>query len=80
MISKELIEEYLFDIFGIEWKYSNDDYGYMFFEYNINIIGYNIEEGNWGKSLTRKLDKVFKSKLENGDIKVWNRKRKLENI
>jgi hypothetical protein len=69
MISNELIEEYLYDILGKEFKYN----GYAFQYFEIILEYYN---NRWyficGES--------YPEKLNGSDIKVWLRKKKLEKI
>jgi hypothetical protein len=86
-VSKELMEEYLFDIFGLRFKYYNtDDYWErMDFKYEDSTIYYydKLSKSNkYGYNsdfyLTRNV--ILFNKLENGDIRVWLRKKKLERV
>jgi hypothetical protein len=86
-MNKEMIEEYLYYVFGVKFKYNGSDeyHGRLSFKYKNNIIfyynsfeeylfGYNVEfyENEEFMTLFRKLDDI--------DIKVWTRKIKLERV
>jgi hypothetical protein len=87
MVSKGLIEEYLFDIFGLRFEYD-----YTISEHNLIIFKYkSLRIGYYNDKFTYGFDKNFKysdeeimyykelfKKLE--DMKVWLRKKKLERI
>jgi hypothetical protein len=88
MISNELIEEYLYDIFGVGFKYDgmivNINTGLKdiltFNNYKDIVIGYCTANNSWGvEAFPSELTYMgIHNKL--GDFKVWNRKRKLENL
>jgi hypothetical protein len=89
MISKEIIEEYLYDMLGSKFKYySMDSDGYMFFKHDVDIIGYNSDRNMWfvwymsddklGFSISKK--SKYDKTLKNSDIKVWIRKKKLNKV
>jgi hypothetical protein len=82
-ISKEIIEEYLYDILGMEFKYAKNQFRQNLklelFEYDGHLIGYYEEEDEWRYKHLNSL--MFDhGKLRSGDITVWLRKKKLEKI
>jgi hypothetical protein len=80
MISKEILIEYLYYIFGVEFRYyySTDNY-IVYFIYNMSMIGYNTEEDNWSGVVDNEIIRFYED-LMSIDMKVWIRKRKLEKI
>jgi hypothetical protein len=90
MISNEIIEEYLLDILGVEFKYHEldstltSDGARYYFNYDkygrSNILGFMLDD-KWKTNLINGSGYLFdKNKLRDNDIKVWVRKKKLEKL
>jgi hypothetical protein len=81
MISYDIMEKYLYDIFEVEFKYAEIFEGYVVFLYNDVMLGYKKEDNSWGRINTNELiDELYYDKLKKNDITVWLRKRKLEKL
>jgi hypothetical protein len=75
-ISNDLLEEYLYYIFGVKWEYYDKSDKMLYFHNNDDdVILYDGWDGGWGCTMNK--DYI---KLINTDIIVWIRKKKLEKL
>jgi hypothetical protein len=84
-ITKDILGEYLLDMTNIKWEfYKIDHYGdceVLLFVYKHEMLGYFTGGDTWSMGLC--IGEEFEGtcdKLNDSDIKVWLRKRKLEKI
>jgi hypothetical protein len=84
MISKVLLEDYLFEVFGVDFKFHSFDSKHKVasFKYEENIIYYNYGRNIWifASVVCEDILDSYRNILLKKDFIIWSRKKKLERI
>jgi hypothetical protein len=86
MISKVLLEDYLFEVFSLKFKFHYYDLTgnklFVFKYKDYNTMYYNYEENIWivGSILFKYVKDRLDADFSNKHFTVWSRKKKLERI
>jgi hypothetical protein len=84
MISNEIIEEYLYDILGMNFVFEcvteNEYHTFKSFGCEALNVFYNISDDTFTYNYFFAIRIGFQDKIKDNDIKVWLRKKKLEKV